>query len=84
MDFLTCYSCSYYSSMVSRNIFTAMCHVNDTHSSVQEFPLLYHQLISMSSILFSHIKEYRYLKNVIHKIDRNEWLLLSARLTAKI
>ena len=28
-------------------------------------------------ILFSDIKENRCLKNVIHQIDRNEWLLLS-------
>ena len=29
-------------------------------------------------ILLSHIKEYKYLKNVIHQIDRNDWLLVSA------
>ena len=29
-------------------------------------------------ILFSHIKECRCLKKVIHQIDRNEWLLLLA------
>ena len=29
-------------------------------------------------ILLSNIKEYRCLKNVVHEIDRNEWLLLSA------
>ena len=34
------------------------------------------QLISIHSIL--DIKECRCLKNVIHQIDRNEWLLLSA------
>ena len=35
-------------------------------------------------IPLSRIKEYRYLKNVIHQIDsKNEWLLLSASVTAK-
>ena len=28
--------------------------------------------------LFSHIKEYRCLKNVTHQIDKNEWLLFPA------
>ena len=28
--------------------------------------------------MLSHIKECKRLKNVIHQIDRNEWLLLSA------
>ena len=27
-------------------------------------------------ILFSHVKEYRCFKNVIHETDRNEWLLI--------
>ena len=30
-------------------------------------------------VLYCHIiKEYRYLKNAIHQLERNEWLLLSA------
>ena len=30
-------------------------------------------------VLYCHIiKEYRCLKNVIHQLERNEWLLLSA------
>ena len=86
----------------------------------KNFLCLHNQLISIHSILFSHIyifiykyiyiiyiyiyyiyilyifiytyiyiyiyiyiHTYRYLKIVIHQIDRNEWLLLSARLTAK-
>ena len=36
------------------------------------------------NIPLSHTKEHRCLKNVIHQIDsKNEWLLLSASLTAK-
>ena len=43
---------------------------------------LQNQLSSIHSI--TRIKEYRYSKNVIHKLDnKNEWLLLSASLTAK-
>ena len=41
------------------------------------FLRLRNQLISIQSIV-THTKEYRCLKNVIHQIDRNEWLLLSA------
>ena len=40
------------------------------------FQYLHNQLISIHSI--SRIKEYRCLKNVIHQIDINERLLLSA------
>ena len=40
------------------------------------FLCLYNQLISIHCIV-THIKEYRCLKNVIHQIDSNEWLLLS-------
>ena len=41
-------------------------------------------LSSIHSILLSHIKEYRCLKNVIQQIDsKNEWLLLSASFSAK-
>ena len=29
-------------------------------------------------VIMPHIKEYRCLKYVIHQIDRNEWLLVSA------
>ena len=42
------------------------------------FLCLRNQLIRCLYVLLSHIKEYRCLKNVIHQIDRNEWLLLSA------
>ena len=39
------------------------------------FPRFHNQFIS---IYYSHtIKEYGYLKNVIHQLERNEWLLLS-------
>ena len=39
------------------------------------FLCLHNQLIS----IYCHIiKEYRCLKNVIHQLERNEWLLLSA------
>ena len=46
------------------------------------FVCLHNQLSSLHSI--SHIKEYRYLKKVIHQINsKNEWLFLSASFTAK-
>ena len=46
------------------------------------FVCLHNQLNSLHSI--SHIKEYRYLKKVIHQINsKNEWLFLSASFTAK-
>ena len=32
----------------------------------------------LMSVIMPHIKEYRCLKYVIHQIDRNEWLLVSA------
>ena len=39
---------------------------------------MFTQLINFC-ILYCHIiKEYRSLKNAIHQLERNEWLLLSA------
>ena len=40
------------------------------------FPMVT-QSINFYYNLFSHIIEYRCLKNVIPQVDRNEWLLLS-------
>ena len=62
---------------------------NDTHkencvllNSAQEL-IEVEAWLRLTSLLclhnqLSHIKDYRCLKNVIHQIDRNEWLLLSA------
>ena len=38
-----------------------------------------HNQFILIYVLYCHIiKEYRYLKNAIHQLERNEWLLLSA------
>ena len=39
---------------------------------------MFKQSINFYTLYCHIIKEYRYLKNVIHQLERNEWLLLSA------
>ena len=84
MDLLTCYSCFYYSSMVNdtqrENCFTQFStwiYSNTKFWACKLFSMFI-QAINFYYILISRLQEYRCLKIVIHRIDINKLLSLSA------
>ena len=69
----------YLTILTGKTVFLSTQYKNLLKQKLLTFFLcLRNQLIRCLYVLLSHIKEYRCLKNVIHQIDRNEWLLLSA------